>query len=652
MPDFLQKLRLTNTYATQSLLPSAIFGSGSQLLQALTRPVVYKLAVFPCLSESETGAMMGVWTLLSYLLEQSEDVKVYRLFLKGVGDDVTQFTPDEWGDVDIQENGVLSGVMRVDAGEYVLTVQLENQLYDTQTSFEVRAKGLANFVSGLSAFANDNLLAKLDVIADLPKLSVSNSDGLEDFLEALADWEDLLAWHLWNDDWNDGDAAEIYERLMLHASQEVWRGWALAWAYSRLFAPAYQKVGEKLRQRIFELVESGLLSAEAMVLLARVMYRFAHTDLAQDALRAYWELNPSNVLVATSLASFYFLSARVLQAINVHQTLFNRQAEMHAEHWHEYGRLVLATYSYNLSFVNALVPNGTAIDEAEEAYRRAIKLENRAEDWFALLAMLWREDESLEEDDVEQLAHADKSGEWIKQLADLALESPEALETIVTAVEKAFEAQESQSAGQNVALAYAYSLMGEYDATIELLDELESAELEPDLFREVTRLRLEAEFEDLSLTLSQIEQVIEAGNRVNQESLNFLEEIIEVSPKFFEAHVLLAKAHLSRKDTNATLTALQEALAHFGDDEELVLLRDSVLTEQGKFEEAIEALEQALQAHPASVSLLARLARHLFESEPESSKLYLRRAESLNSKHPELSATRFYIAERIAKGGS
>lgn len=652
MSNFVQKLRMTNTYATQSLLPSAIFGSGSQMLQALARPVMYKLAVFPCICEQKSGVIMGAWTLMSYLLEQSEDVKVYRLFLRGEGDDVTQFTPEEWGDVDIQENGVLSAVVRLDDGEYFLTVQLENQLYDTQTRFEVRKQGLLDFVNGVSALASDYLLAKLDVVADLPKINANDEESLEAFLEALADWEDLLAWYLWNDEWDDSDASEIYERLLLNASQEAWRSWALAWAYSRLFAPAYQRIGEGLRQRASGLVQSGVLSVDAMVLLTRVMYRFAHTDLAQDLLRDYWELNPNNAMVATSLASLYFLSGKVLLAIETYQTLFRRQADIRAEHWHEYGKLVLATYQYNLSFVNHLVPDGTGVEEAEEAYLRAIALEERAEDLFALLALRLREgDSDISGQDVERLAKADKSGEWLKQLADIAIDDPDTLDAIVTAGEAALEAIGTPTVGQNVALAYVYSLMGEYDATIELLDELPQAELEPDVFREVTRLRLEAEFEDLSLTLSQIEQTLEAGNRVSQELVDFLEEVLEVSPKFFEGHVLLAKSYLSRRDVDAALEVLQEALSHFGDEEELILLRDGVLIEQGKFEEAVDVLEQALKAHPASVSLLSRLAKYLFESDREISKSYLRRAESLDPKHPELVATRRYIAERIAKQG-
>ncbi|GEM_PF-4125845 len=657
MSDFLKRLQLTNSYPSQSLLPSAIFGNLSQLAQSIIRPTTYKIAVFPCVSEQNTEAIMGFWTLFSYLLEQTNDAKVYRLFLIGenIGESYewsvedSQFTPEEGELGGLNENVGIWGECVKQGNQSQLNIYIENDLDDTikTLSFEYveiedLVKQLANIV--LNVFdtleiAFDDVIKRIaEEVTLLPTSSLNH----------LMIWEANLQGYLWDTYWDESLVNPILEQLG-SPSNDYLGQWGSIWALSRVFAPAYNDLDDGLRVKIVKAMrDSQNLSDKAVSAFANAIYKFGHSDTAQQILRDNLPENSTDSEIGVNLASLYFLSGKVLPAIDTYQILIKVNSSLRAEDYRQYARLVQAAIQYNLSFVNELAPEKSHLDEVVAAYRKAIDIAHNAEDYYALLVSIWDEEATIDEELAISLIQFDETGEYVKQFTDLIVDS-EHIETLLTHLETRMQ-NSTESITAKISLAYAYTQIEEYDAAIELLDSLEASALTSEQAKEVVRLRLESEFEDFSLTLSEIEQVIDAGNAVPNAQIQFLEEVIEIAPMYQEAYFLSAKAYMSIEDFAASIEVLLDAQKVFGNTESVVILLFKSFTETKQDDMALQALISGAKDNPTSASILALLAREIFEVAPEKAKIYLRKVESLDPNNAELRIIKQYISDRLSKG--
>ena len=142
MKPLAQRLMLLDQLSiTATNQPSSIFGAGISLAQDIQKQIPFRIGLWPCVSDVQPENAMGLWTVLAFLLEQPEDVRVYRVFahLDDENPDnfvwkmgKSQFIPDDWGIDALDENIAIWGHLGDgDAdGQLQLKIFVENDLSD------------------------------------------------------------------------------------------------------------------------------------------------------------------------------------------------------------------------------------------------------------------------------------------------------------------------------------------------------------------------------------------------------------------------------------------------------------------------------------------------------------------------------------------
>jgi tetratricopeptide (TPR) repeat protein len=214
-------------------------------------------------------------------------------------------------------------------------------------------------------------------------------------------------------------------------------------------------------------------------------------------------------------------------------------------------------------------------------------------------------------------------------------------------------AKNPRTLGVRLNLARAYLAAGDNEKAKSELGIISISDVAWQFQSGFARLRLSADDANFDAKLGEIQDILNAKSQVASEDIEFLEAVIEKETLFSEGYRLLAQSYLSWNEPDDALEVLLDGQKTAPFDPELVALLAKVLWDADESDLAFAYLEQGLNHNHRNATLLSLMGHFLFDNgEDGSAKEYLRQAEAVDPLNPELSATRFYIANALLKGNS
>lgn len=625
-----------------------------------------RIGVWPCLSELDPLMAMGIWSIFIYGLMAKPNIALYKLFYlpgeeEGWSQDRMSFRVDDLLLNQLNENTAIWGRLEHHSGAYHLIVYVEDDFTNHQSELQTTGKTWQELIASF-----DGLWKTLTDRLELEKteLFVRTQDFLtlvevSELLRCLAEWESRLSYLLQDDGILDISpwealAERLYAWLSLNAENQS-AGWIMAQALSSLSYVGYAHLADALvdkldhlaridfqawwiigtvgamlnlnqRERAFELVEMGLEQRRGSLLYNRLAALYRQDTRLKDALNILQEAieqdaadNQTFITYATLLKDFADSSMRADRYILVEE---DEDSD-----------------DFTLLYSEAIEALSIALETAPEdlglLYLRALyELELGAEEFWA---------------DFEQLVEQDTDGLYVRDLVEAVAgedELEDALDILSSALEQFPERIE-------LALACAAALVYEerYDEALECLDHVRQLDTSEDYLYDIERLELAASIDNFEYRLAQITARVDAKSTITDQEIDFLEAILEQSPHFVPAYLVLARSYHSIGDIDAALEVLAQAEEHLPNHPEVIDLMAAYLYEQNKPEEALAKVMEGLSNHPTEVLLLVRAGRLYFDmGEEQLSRQFIRQAEALDHRHMALQLLRVYIANQLSDG--
>lgn len=663
MSDLATRLMLHNQ-AEQSNLPTAIFGSAGSVRHALQlNAVPTRIGFWPIRSVDEPEIAMGLLTVLGGLLERYQGIRVYRIMAQADGQpdayvwniQQSQFDVDDWQIENLDDNVGIWGTL----DGWNLTLEIESDLSDEEEtkSLTYTAGSLAELVrllpqaaADIAAFLN---VTDLKLIAPIYEPGDWDATGMANSLKQAFHWELHLYLWLWGQEWDQDQILADADRL-LESSRSLgdFGAWLVAHALER--AITFMGVEDEFLVPIAEkTIESFAESTLSAVMLATAIYEANYPQQAYDWLEQEFDNGKGDALTHLAAAELYRRGGKIIDAIDVMQAAIEDQVA-DAVLFRRYADLLIAL-EYNGLKIDEFVLIDSArrsekdlLREAVEAYENALRLSPDAgvlsRQLLQLLEIggdhkhLWK--------GFDKLAGMDSSGEHIRAVVDMFY-NVEDLAPAVDILKRHIE-QNPDRVDLYLNLAAVYTMDDDGEAALEWLDKAQSITTDADTIAEIERLRLIAEDPEFEMTLGEIADVINAGNNIETEDVEFLESIIERVPTYAEIYLLLARAYLGWEETSSALETLLDGHKHVPDDPDILALLSEVVWDSGETDLAFSYLSKGISQNPLHVPLLALAGQYLFEDgQEEAAKSYLLKAEAISPNDPVLARVRRHIARSL-----
>lgn len=665
-----QKLKSLDMLTTRTAQLGALFGqSGSDYTVIDQTPI--RIGMWPCLSSTDPQIAMGLWSLLAHLLDRWMDVKTYRLFLKvnegsvpaeTPSPDDIQFSVDDWALEDLGENAAIWGNLEhmADGWQLAVHVEADDILASTEESSEHTLQIIGStlhqmirqlpdlathIASTLNATRVDDSFLHFDT-------RYEPDDSVEVMIKLALHWElrllGMLAGAIWTD---EAFIADLHHMTNAAEMQSTLGKWITGRILGRVLLPGFSLVGQLATERWAEIADAADYAPEVVVPLANGMYKLGLASQAFELLEDSVEDNTIRVEQILKLAELYLKSGRIDDAIDIMQDSLATQ-EPEVALLRLYGNTVLAASQSGYivkSFV--LCSDDEMKDfhhEVIAAYKRVLNL--RPDDLEARYKLLVLH-EFLEEDlfleTLGDLLQQDTTHRYTQNVLSLVVEVEGGLSAILEVFEHALINRPDDA---ELKLGYAMLLIEnqEEDQAITVLEALLDKLDDNNLLAEAERLLWIAEDPEFERRFGEISALVDAGNAPPNVLVDYLEDLLNSAPHYQAGYLLLAKAYQLRDDLEAALEVLLDGHKNLGDDPDLLEALGAVLWEQGEDTLAIEYLNKGLEVDPTHIQLLVRIGRCLFEhGQSEDARIYLMRAEALNSRDPFLNETRAYIARNI-----
>jgi tetratricopeptide (TPR) repeat protein len=618
---------------------------------------------------------MGVATVIGFLLERWQQVRVYRLFAQIDGNpadyewaaQLSQFGVDDWQLEDLDENVAVWGELNKRGAHWHLTLEVEgDDLRDESENVRTlafEADSLKQLIGVLpeATTAIASLIGADEVRAVAPVYSTvtADDDKLVTLLQRLFHWELDLLLHLWGKPRSDETVIADAD-MLIQASQacgDEFAAWAMSSAISRAILPVFDPVREVLVPTIEEVAASFPNSISPAILLASALFRSGHADTAYKLLESSLEIHPNSTESWLSLAELYWQGGHVNEAMDTFQraieedcassTLFTRYGDMlialDAQGWLG-EEFILVDPSQTLTNLMAW--------EAIEAYEAALEIDpSSANALYRQVMLLADMDEERLWPRFTRLVEVDKTGERVRNAID-SLYHIEDMTPALQALQASIEREKDRhDLYLNLAAAYLVAEKGKLARLA--LEKARSLTTDEDALTEIERLMLAAEDTGFEARLGEITDLVNAGSSPSIRDVDFLEATLEKAPKFGEVYLLLAKAYQLWGEPDAVLETLLDAQKKLPDDPDIVEMLARTLWAAGEPKLAFDYLNRGLASNPQHVPLLALTGRYLFENgQDEAARAFLARAEMIAPRHPALNEVRVYIARIRAEGGN
>jgi|GEM_PF-792895 len=676
LATFASKLMRINERVVASNTPSAIFGSIGDLPQSVSSRARLRIGLFPCVTENEDDALiaMGAWSVLAYLLERWRDIEVYRLFVRFEVEpedfvwtmDKSQFTIGDWDIEHLDENiGIDGNLKKTDAGwELITTIDNDNLTGEDAESIKLTT----------SAATTGELFAKLPELAEqiadaieatrldhtdpaYPAENVTVDEAFNNFLELLFEWEVNLLASLWGVEWDDDDIADEFEALIASAKTAGtdFAAWTVSKAIAQTMRPGYSVIGDPLADRVPEVVKA-FDSNYPMPILAAVVFKMGFAQKSYRLLETEVGERPANTNAWLKLAEVLAEGGLILQSIDKFQTAIEKEA-VNSHLFRAYGNVLLLAERAAQEVSSYILIDSSEYDEnyvaweAIESYGEALKLDpddTRAR--YARVLQLTEVDfeQNYLWDEFAKLVELDEKGEYIADVIDNMYDVSD-IQPGVDALKQLIE-QHPDRVDIYLNLAALHIAGYDGEAAVPLLEKAKTMTESLPQLAEIERLALTAENPEFDYRFAEVSSILDAGNKLSADDVEFLEDVVEKAPHVIDAHIALGRSYYYWEEFDEALEVLLDAQESFPNQPTVLDWLARILWESGERDTAFTYLNTGIQAHPFNVQLIARAGQYLFDNDQlEDARKYLARAEEISPRHPMLTSVRAYIARKMSQ---
>ena len=667
MRAFAQRLMMQGQMSAPKV-PTAIFGTAGSEGQALYagQPAL-RIGLWPLRSAEKPELAMGLFTLLGFLLERWQGVRVYRLAARLEEESSqwqwsmanSQFGVDDWQLDGLDDNVGIWGELECDSAGLRLALFVEDDRLAEDTppvEISYNARTLSALVNALPGVARQIAFTlNVDVFRRNSPLYAGGDwkeGALQEALELAFRQELRLYLHLWGQTRSDNQTIEDLQQL---AQRVQPLGEIGAWISAKCQARwlHFSDDGEMLQPAVALQDELFPEFAAAAIIVAETIFARGRPGRAIELLEAREEGADSTLVLA--LADFYRRSGRVSEAVDALQDGIEA-GQRSCDLLTYYGDLLQAMDLGGMSCESLVFvdpdqePQDTQLWEALAAWEAAHQLEPENPQLLQRMLVSLAE---LDSEDArfwpafEALVTLEDGNEALRQVID-ACYGLDSLAPALSLLQDAFARQPNNlELGLNLAEVL---LLEQDEAALEtLLAKLRPLARDEEAQAEIARLQLMAEEPEFEMRLGEIEGVLDAGNALGSQDTEWLEDIIVRAPGLGGMHALLARAYQGWNESAAALETLLDGFRRFPADAELAALLGAHLWLAGEEELAFEFLGKGLAQNPNDVPLLALTGQYLFEDEQEAAaRSCLARAEALAPRHPALAQARARIAALMA----
>jgi tetratricopeptide (TPR) repeat protein len=653
-------------------LPTVIFGSTNTLAANLDQKTPTRIAMFPAISSSSPQLAMGLMTCLAYLLENYQEITVYRQFVR-LEDTPTgsehvwtieqsQFTFDDWQLELLDDNTAIWGAFEETPDHIKLTLEVESDLLDESISAfkqEYSVTSLAELIAMLphaaqkiAAYLNIDV-NRVRLLETYPVAGLPDSAYLSQLVEQVFEFEARLLLHLW------GQHHDLFaEWTTIHdsANEDPFSLWLLSAALSRLLLPGLglrdQLPDDETLMSFFDSYP-GALAATARSLAVNNWQ--AAVGLLEDS------VDKNESVQAEQFELYFTLGDLYLQA---------GQLEQAAEHYQTTAALVpdQPTAQFRTAQVLAVLDDRNEATGGEriytvailEAYDRALALgfTNKARVLMSQLQLLLKADQEITPETIirkfEQLVTEDNNGEFVTDAVEELYNAEDInFDFVLDILEKAV-AEAPERIDRRINLANGYLVDDVLDNALgnaaEVLEAALAEATKPDQIAEIQRLMLYADDPDFESIMGEIIDKLGAKTPLDETEIDYLEQVVEAAPNYSEGYQLLVQGYQLWNDADAAMETLLDAVKVLPSDPEILVMLGQSLLDSEQFDLAISYLRRSAEQNPLHVPSLAYLGKALFDTDQyEEARTVMSRAELLAPRHPALIEVRSYIAGRMAE---
>jgi tetratricopeptide (TPR) repeat protein len=635
----------------------------------------YRIGLWPCISAEKPEFAMGLWVLLAHYLERWRGVRVYRLLVKLEGEpedfdwsiEQSQFEVDDYPVESLDENIAIWGTLNKTEDKWQLKVFIENDLLTGEDNepaeLDFNADLITDFVAQLPKIALSILQTLESSIVDDTEALTFTVDNLPDEAKLTALFSNLLEWDvqllasLSGVEIEDADIESDFDALLeagKAANHDV-AAWAIANAVAHTMLPGYSVFGDLFVERVDEIVEAFPASYLPAPMLATAIYQMGQIQDAYDLLEGEIETHSDSAMARLKLAQLYGQSGRLADTVACLQDAISANVTNNYL-YRAYGNVLQVVEQRGEIMDEFVLIDADEIDEdqtlweAIAAYDAALKItpsDTRALYNQLLLLLMVESEEQRIWDTFKRLLQLDGAGEYIRDVIENMYDLD--IKPGINAIEAMIKAQ-----GERIDLFINLAALHlAQEAGDEAKPYLEKAKAMTDVtekLAEIERLLLVADDSEFEQRFGELEAVINAGNSLDADDVEFLENASESAPHLIDAHLLLAGAYYAWEDNDAALEVLLDTQEKIPNNPAVIDMLAKILWEAGEEKLAFEYLNKGLAAYPFSVPLLTRTGQFLFDNgQLADARTYLGRAEEIAPQHPALQLVRAYIVSKIAE---
>ncbi|GAB5491441.1 MAG: hypothetical protein Phog2KO_16560 [Phototrophicaceae bacterium] len=674
---FSRKLMRINERVVAKKSASAIFGSIGDLPQAVNSRASLRIGLWSCLSDEHPEIAMGLWVTLAHLLERWRDIEVYRLFVK-FGDepedfvwtmDKSQVSVEEWDVEYLDENIGIWGKLEQVNDQWQLTATVDNDNLTGEDNepidLSISAQNPSDFFAMLPEFAN--------TIADLIEVNPNALDNTDpvytttdiqldanftDFLDKILDWEVNLLATLWGVEWDDDEILDTFSDLV-DAGKAVnsdFSAWVVAKSIAETMRPGYSLIGDLLTDHITKTVET-LDNPVVAPILAGAIFNMGLAQNSYRLLRDEVKKRPDSVFAWLKLAEILAEGGLLEQSIDAFQFAIENEA-VNSHLYRAYGNTVLLSIradqilnSYILIDLKEYEQDYMYMAwEAITAYEEALKLDpNNVQARYARILQLAEVDFEQQYlwHDFTELVKNDTTGEYVTDAIDSFYDVNDIQQGVAIFQEQIQANPERLDLYVNLSALYIAGYQDE--SAIPLLEKAKSMTQDTSQLANIERLSLSASNPDFEYRFAEVVSILDAGNKLNANDVEFLESVVEQAPHVIDAHIALGRSYYYWEETNEALEVLLDAQEAVPNQPSVIDWLGRILWESGERDTAFTYLNKGIAAYPFNVQLLARAGQYLFDNDQlDEARTYLGRAEEIAPRHPMLEEVRAYIARQMA----
>lgn len=669
---FARKLMRINERVVATNTASAIFGSVGDLPQAISSRASLRIGLWSCVSEDNPEIAMGLWVALAHLLERWQDIEVYRLFVRFEDTpedfvwtmDKSQFSVEEWNIEYLDENIGIWGELKQVGEEWQLTATIDNDNLTGEDNEPVDMSILASspndFFAMLPEFAESiadsidaSRIDNTDPVYTLEKLD--DTPVFKTLLDQLLEWEVNLLASLWGVEWDDDEILDAFTELV-ETGQAVgneFSAWAVSKAIAETMRPGYSFIGDVLIEHTAELF-SAFDSTLPTPILAGAIFKMGFAQKAYRLLSDEVQARPQSTFSWLKLAELYAEGGLLEQSIDSFQSAIKLDA-VNTHLFGAYGNVLQLAIREGQPIEPLLINSQDyeqdhMVWEAVQAYAEALKLDpNDVRIRYARVLQLAEVDIDQQYiwDDFAKLIANDSTGEYVADVIEGLYDIGD-IQSGVGVFDELIKGNPDRL-DLYVNFAALYLAGYENDSALPLLEKAKSMTQDTSQLANIERLSLSASDPDFEYHFAEVVSVLDAGNKLNANDVEFLEGVVENAPHVIDAHIALGRSYYYWEETDEALEVLLDAQETIPDQPNVIDWLGRILWESGERETAFTYLNRGISAYPFNVQLLARAGQYLFDNDQlDEARSYLGRAEEISPRDPMLQQVRTYIARQMA----